>query len=560
MNFFHAKSGTLITLLVAVLVGADSLGGHESQVEERELVSGDTITIVLKQRDIAARWTSFKSPSLPWLESQGRFVARPDGDMPILSFFSQDDRNRITIAASDLSRPLEVNGYLKYQNGSEIEIVFRYPNVITNASCKVRIDRRDIPYWESIQDAAGWMSSFPENRLEAPPDTAFESLWNSWYAYRAGITAKVMEAEGKAAAALGIKTIMYDMGWDRDDATSSISFRPCGDWNPSTKGFPDMKSHIAKMHDLGLRTLIWFGYPLMGTGAMNFERYRGSCLGDKIDHKGTLTLDPRKEASFELVSNRMCRALRDWNVDGFKIDFIQSFAIHGAPYADVLNFEDRLASSFAAIKKDVLIEYMSNYGGIRNLRYATHVRASDCPGDSIENRMRTVRLRLLSGPKAVHCDMLTWDDSESVGSASVQIISVLHSVLQFGRSLITMNPTHRRMVSHWLAFASKHRETLLRGDFLPHGAANACPVIEMVSSKERIFTVHQPNVVCQVGVVDRPTIVVNGSGKDTMIVETTGGALCKVMDEFGEEKSVLEVPSGVTKISCPLGGHLLLVK
>ncbi len=73
-----------------------------------------------------------------------------------------------------------------------------------------------------------------EARLDVPsppvPEVAYEPLWNSWYGYHTGYSAEDMEREGRIAAELGIGTMMYDMGWDREGATNTKDFAQCGDW------------------------------------------------------------------------------------------------------------------------------------------------------------------------------------------------------------------------------------------------------------------------------------------------------------------------------------------
>ena len=540
-------------LLLALAIVADV--PSENVVVERELTAGRPLVLRLKQHDIAARWTALGNPALPWTEGQGAFTARPDANPPILAFVSAADLNRITVAADDLAHPLKVNGYLKYESGAEIEISVAYPPGVSNRTSRVRIDTRAVPYWQSVREAAAWMMR--ANPLEPSPEAAFDPLWNSWYAYRTGITADVMEREGKAAADLGLKNVIYDMGWDREGDVHSISFRPCGDWLPSERNFPDIRSHFARMHALGLKALVWFGYPLVGTESKIYDRAKAWCLNQTPDRRGTLTLDPRREEALEHVRTRM-EALAELGADGYKVDFIQTFGAYGAPDAAVMDFQRRLKASldqkFTALgKAPPLIEYMNIYGGPGNLAFATQVRASDCPGDAAENRMRTARLRLLSGPKAVHCDMVTWDDAETPGRAAVQLISVLHSVIQVGRSVATLPADHRRMLTNWLGFASAHRDTLLKGEFRPHGVVSGIVRTEMESAVERIVAVHAPETVVPV-TVDKTVCLLNGSPADAVVVELNAPVEAELVNVFGETVGHRHLPKGLVRIDGLLTG------
>jgi len=557
------SAATTACCVSCVFLSASARSSDESLPEngvcERELASGRPLVLHLKQRDVAARWTALGNPSLPWLEGQGAFTARPDSHPPLQAFVSAADLNRITVAADDLAHPLKVTGYLKYQHGAEIEIAFAYPDGVSNRTSHVRIDTRPVPYWESVRDAAAWMTH--AHPLEPSPDAAFEPLWNSWYAHRTGITAAIMEREGRAAAELGLKSVIYDMGWDREGDVHSISFRPCGDWVPSAKNFPDLRGHFGRMHALGLKTLVWFGYPLVGTEAKIYERAKAWCLNQTPDRRGTLTLDPRREEAFEHVRARM-EALAELGADGYKVDFIQTFGACGAPDGAVMDFQRRLKAAlddkFAALgKTPPLIEYMNIYGGPGNLGFSTQVRASDCPGDAAENRVRTARLRLLSGPKAVHCDMVTWDDGETPGRAAVQLISVLHSVIQVGRSVATLPPDHRRLLAHWLGFAAVHRETLLKGDFRPYGLIAGITRTEMESARERIVAVHVPETVVPVR-LDKPVHLLNGSASDTLVVELDVPADVETIDVYGEPFGRCRAPQGLFRLrNLPTGSRAI---
>lgn len=68
--------------------------------------------------------------------------------------------------------------------------------------------------------------------------------------------------------------------------------------------------------------------------------------------------------------------------------------------------------------------------------YGNLFRAGDCANDAIENRVRTIDIRLLSGATAVHSDMLTWNVNEPVEIAADQITNVLlQNTLQSKRVL-----------------------------------------------------------------------------------------------------------------------------
>lgn len=526
-------------------------------VEIRELRGGEELTLAFPQRDVQARWTPLAARAeFPWTASQGRIVSSGAGAMPFFALVSQTDANRLTLVCSELVRPVETVAFLKYEDGAVFSVSVKMRDADTNHTCRVRLDWRDRPFSETVRDAANWLRAAETPRVIPP--AAYEPQWNSWYAYQTGVTVADMAREGAAAAALGVKTLVYDMGWDRKGALHSTSFRECGDWIPDAETFPDLPVHIAAQHARGLKCLLWCGYPLMGERARNLPRFRASLLRDKPDHRGCYTLDPGKEDVRRFVGDTLARALTEWGADGFKIDFIQSFGANGAKSADVVRIQEEVRTRIAAAKPDALIEYMAPYGGLAFHRYCTHVRAGDCPGDSVRNRWQTVNLRLFCGALPVHADMLTWDDSETPETAALQIISVLHAALQFGRSLADLPPDHARMVAHWLRFAAEHRETLQKGAFRPHGYTSGYPLIEMETAAERIFTVHAPGHVVATGALDRPVHAVNGTGEGFVVLDLPEKAQVVAFDTFGARVGTWTHPAGFVRQPVPKGGRLVV--
>lgn len=529
------------------------------QVEERELRGDEELVLSFPQQDIQARWTPLAGhASLPWQRGRGRIVSSVSSEMPLFSLVSQADANRFTLACSELVAPVECTSYLKYENGSVFEVRVKAIGQKPDFRCKVRIDRRDIPFSAAVADAADWLRTFPANRSEPSPDSAYEPLWNSWYAYRTGVTARDMEREGDTALKYGIRTLVYDMGWDRPGALDSTSFRPCGDWRPDPKTFPDFAAHLARQHEKGLTCLMWFGYPLVGDQAKDFARLKRLCLPGKPDKRGCLTLDPSLRESRAFVGDALVRALKDYGADGFKIDFLQNFTAAGAKGTDVVALQEEVSRRLAAEKPDALVEYMSLYGGIAQHRFCTHVRATDCPGDSAFNRLQTANLRLYCGRRAVHSDMVTWDDAETPEKAALQIISVLHSVVQYGRSLASLTKDHARMLAHWTRFCRVHRETLLKGTFRPYGYMQGYPVLEMESRGERIIAVHAPGRIVDAGAADRPVVIVNGSGQKGLSVRLASDMTAEYANVFGEGCGRAALPAGLAELPVPESGLVVL--
>lgn len=547
--------------------------------EERPPVAH--VKYVMEQRDVQFRWApNGGHPPMPWLPGMGRVESQACGQAPVEAWISQADRNRLTLACSDPSYPLLLDAYEQEFGGSRLWTVATFFSrggvPVKEYSAVLRFDFRDVPYWDSVSEACDWIAAFPGNVSTPVPDIAYEPLWNSWYGYHTGYSADDMEREGRIAADLGIRTMMYDMGWDREGTTNSQDFAQCGDWIPDPKGFPDMKAHIDRMHAMGLKCILWCGFPLMGLNANNLEKFTPWLLTHKPEagwKKTCHVLDPRFPQVRRFATDTLVNGVRDWGVDGWKIDFIQLFkdrpddrvpkeGLNGRDFRWVADGARVLQDDFAAevrnVRHDVMFEFMFPYGGILGQKACTQVRAADCPADPGWNRSQTARLRLLCGNRAaVHSDMLTWSPDETPEVCAMQMISVLHAVIQYGMRLTALTPDQRKVVAHWISFARTHRDTLVKGRFRPHGPLHSYPLLEMESDAERIFTVHQQGICVSIA-GKNPTWVVNGTDAQGLLVDCAEPCMARLYDTFGKETGSTFIDKGLSRLAVPRAGYALL--
>jgi alpha-galactosidase len=289
---------------------------------------------------------------------------------------------------------------------------------------------------------------------------------------------------------------------------------------------------------------------------------------------GASVLDPRFPEVREFLAETYERALRDWNLDGLKLDFIDSFRIYGSDPAEKDNYagrdfksvSDAVSELFAmlrkrlnAVKPDLLIEFRQNYIGPAIRTFGNMMRASDCPADAFANHTRIANLRMTSGVSAVHSDMLEWHPDEPVETAAMQVLACLFGVIQYSMRLRGLPEAHHAMMRHWIAFTQEHREALLHGDFRPHGPAEIYTILEGATDKEAIFAVYAENAVCAV-TQPRPTvIVVNATGRDFLYLDLAKAPLrAEAFDTFGASVGSPQVTVGPQRVALPRSGYLRL--
>ncbi|MDD7133279.1 MAG: alpha-galactosidase, partial [Bacteroidales bacterium] len=395
--------------------------------------------------------------------------------MPLYEYFDDNDTNRLTIACSESFRRVEAALGVMEEGCdicSELRFFREAEAPMSHYETKILLDGRRVFWGKTIQDGVKWMME--EKGLQAleAPEAAFEPLYSTWYQFHQNVTDKAVAEECKLAAELGMKTVILDDGWQTEDGNRGYAF--CGDWKPTPKKFPDMASHVAAVQKLGMKYMIWYSVPYVGFNSEAYAKFEGKYL--YTEHGlGCSVLDPRFPEVREHLVNIYVNALKDWNLDGFKLDFIDSFGLRGEDPAvkenyagrDIMNVNEavnvlmkEVSSALKAIKPDILLEFRQQYIGPAIRQYGNMFRAADCPGNAKDNRMRIASLRLTSGSTAVHSDMIEWNLKETPENVGRAIINSIFGVVQYSAMLKDIPQEHLEVIKKWISFTSEHRETL----------------------------------------------------------------------------------------------------
>lgn len=472
--------------------------------------------------------------------------------MPLYEYFDDNNTNCLTIACSESFRRVEAALGVMEEGCdicSELRFFREAEAPMSHYETKILLDGRRVFWGKTIQDGVKWMME--EKGLQAleAPEAAFEPLYSTWYQFHQNVTDKAVAEECKLAAELGMKTVILDDGWQTEDGNRGYAF--CGDWKPTPKKFPDMASHVAAVHKLGMKYMIWYSVPYVGFNSEAYAKFEGKYLYNEHG-MGCSVLDPRFPEIREHLVNLYVNALKDWNLDGFKLDFIDSFGLRGEDPAvkdnyagrDIMNVNEavnvlmkEVSSALKAIKPDILLEFRQQYIGPAIRQYGNMFRAADCPGNAKDNRMRIASLRLTSGTTAVHSDMIEWNLKETPENVGRAIINAIFGVIQYSAMLRDIPQEHLEVMQKWIAFADEHRETLLQSEFRPHHPELGYPVIEAESDTERIVAVYQDNVVVEAAPRGKRLYILNASGSDSIAVRR-GNKVRTVKVPCGDWKEV----------------------
>lgn len=489
-------------------------------------------------------------------------------DVPLVSLLSVTGASVLTFAVSEAMRPIKVFcGYNEEHCELETRVeFFRVPEApLDRYEFTLRLDRRPQPYYRAVTAAADWYREFPEYRPCVPPEAAFAPLYSSWYNFHQDVHDRELEDECARAVKLGMKTLIVDDGWQTDDNNRGYAF--CGDWEISKNRFPDMRAHVKKIHDLGMKYMVWYSVPFVGMNSKNATRFAGKYLYSN-DGLKTHVFDPRFPEVREFLINTYETALKEWDIDGFKLDFIDSFVMPATDPAVAQDYAgrdikslpaavDRLLSDvmarLRALKPDILVEFRQRYIGPAIRKYGNMIRVGDCPGDAIRNRVGSLDLRLTSGATAVHSDMIEFNTAEPAEASAQQLLNILFCVPQVSVRLNTISAAQREMLAFWLGFYTAHRETLLRGDLRPEHPELNYPLVTAESASETVTAVYGAGQVAPV-LAGKPHYCVNATGGGELLLDLPQAARAEIWDCRGRALPAAELRPGLQRLAVPAAG------
>jgi len=521
-------------------------------------VKGVWTTNALHEKRLRADW------ELPVVQS------RISVDAPMICVYDHLDNNLITFALSDYIHTTELEASIQEEDGHIYCIVRLLVEPLDHQadySCTLRVITDDRPYYAAIQDIEQWWARTVDT-ANVPPLTTVP-VYSTWYSYHQNFTADQLIDECKRAKELGYGGIIVDDGWQTHDGGRGYDFT--GDWE--VERIPDVHDFVSQIKEMGMYCMFWMSVPFCGIKSKAYQRFKGKFLTE--DHPWAPVFDPRYvEVRAHLVS-RYVEAIRDWRLDGLKLDFIDDFKVY--PDTDmtidgkdclsvnegVKRLIDEAKQALYAINPNVLIEFRQKYSGPYLQTLGNMFRAFDCPYDSLTNRIRTADVKMLTGDTVVHSDMIAWHGQSDVEHAALQLSNILFSVPQLSVRLGTTRDDHLQMIRHYTMYWSDHKHIFLKGQFVPQKPSSNYPILSSSADNHIIYGVYE-DMLLEVDCGYMHIHIVNGKmteqvlfevfenmeNADVTIVDCLGEIDWQERVTFEEGVLVLEVPAnGIIKIT-----------
>jgi len=495
-------------------------------------------------------------------------------DSPVISVFGHDDLNIITFACSDAINTKKLNALYREEDNHiycHISFFTERHHPIENYSAQLRIDQSPQLFSESLQSMGTWWETFPNLTPVPVPNLAKVPVYSTWYQFHQKLDPKTLIKECKIATELGYKLIIIDDGWQTRDENRGYDYT--GDWLPER--IPEMQGFVSDIHATGMKLALWYSVPFCGKKSKAYNKFKNKFLTE--EHRWAPVLDPRYPEVRAYLISLYVNALKDWKIDGFKLDFIDEFKVYpstkltkenGRDYSSVNLAVDRLMTdiihSLHAINPEVVIEFRQKYTGPAMRKYGNMFRAFDCPGDSVMNRVRITDIKMLCGDTAVHSDMLTYHKNEPIEVKALQLVNTLFGVPQLSILLEQATEQELSMIHFYTHFWNNHATIFLEGTFVPQKPLANYPILKSSIQEHTIIGVFD-NYVIEFEENTRQVDIINGQLQTSLILKSEknyGAYHCIIYDCMGNKtvESDVMIPIGVIQINVPACGLVRLEK
>lgn len=546
------------------------------QAEEYAVFKPLVLRIYVPAIQVHYRWSPklhlIKGLNSDWFENL--YLTNGFTGAPVECLLSPSQKNCACIGLSDTLNTIGLKALPVEETGEyEFEIILFRREAAPRKSYEiiVRLDMREIPYYQSLKETAQWWESLEGMASAFVPPDARELVYSTWYSYHQRVSQNELLKQCEAAKVLGCGTVIIDDGWQTEDNAKGYAY--CGDWEAARSKMPDIRKFTDELHKVGMRVMFWYSVPFIGERSASFTQFQDMLIDPQAQRKWHV-LDPRYPQVREFIIGLYEKALTEWGLDGFKLDFVDEFVVTGFNgretdvRRDYQSFEeaaDRLMtdciSRLKQIKPDILLEFRQTYNGPRMRTYGNIFRAVDCPMDDVENKVRVTDIRLIAGDSAVHSDMVMWHYEDTVESAALQIIQILFSVPQISMRLEELKKEHYQMLEFYCSLWIRFKQAFTEGDFIPLYPAERYSVMKGIYKNTFVCTYHLTALIEMEKCYDE-MLFVNGTCRSELMLSMKEEGMYEreVYDCMGNmtEKDCLAVKTGVQIWYVPICGCVIM--
>lgn len=509
-----------------------------------------------------------RAPKADWSEGFESMTSRL---APIFCCFNEREESFLMIACSEVREKVQIRCGIIEETGAihvEIQIPLDFLENTKEYEARFLISERKERYETALERAVQWWEN---NGIAVPmqvPMTARLPMYSTWYSFHQQMSADALNHECELAKTFGMDTVIVDDGWQTDDISRGYAY--CGDWKICENKFPDFREHVAHIHKLGMKYMLWLSVPFVGKNSEQWDIYK-ECLLRYDDSAKVGVLDPRYPKVRTYIQGTCRRLVEKYDLDGLKLDFIDQFyqnvgddseLKNEMDYYSVQDAVDRLmreiSEDLLRIKPEIMIEFRQKYIGPSMRGYGNIFRVVDCPGAWLYNRVGIVDLRLLGGNSAIHSDMIMWHPQATPQEIAVHLINSIWGTLQISVKLENLSSDEKAVLSFWLNFARKHVELLQKGKLTAHNPLQLYPVVETRKGGLWAAALYENQQVISVpdDIVEGWIMYAGPSGK--LYVETESEFHIEIFDCMGQKVKQMTIIQGLHMVSMDMGMMMYL--
>ncbi|GAA2103490.1 hypothetical protein GCM10009841_20650 [Microlunatus panaciterrae] len=414
---------------------------------------------------------------------------------------------------------------------------------------------------ETLRRLAAWMESVRPVAALPSPATAKEPVYSTWYTFTQDINADLVEAEATLAAQLGYGSVFIDDGWQLE--AHGRGYAGCGDWLPDPAKFADFAGHVERLHELGLKVVVWIAPVLLGERSTAFAAW--SRFAPSADFASRCrVLDPRFPEVREHLASTCLRLVEDYGIDGLKIDFLeQAMVYQGQPAEGDMQdvgvamqtmlgqIRDRLAQAGHA---ETMIEFRQPYVSPAIASYGNILRAGDCPADAVVNRRSTLDARLLATGQVIHADPMMWSPAGGPAAVAQQLYGGWFAVPQISMRLEHLSTDQSTALAAGLALWRRLRPVLLEGTLSVEAAELGYPLVRSSLGDQHVVGVYAHLVVDLTPLGTGQVTVINATPADRLVLRigAAGARVASTVDVLGDHNDLdRDLAPGVVDLEVP---------
>lgn len=500
--------------------------------------------------------------------------------LPLICLIDRNMDNRFTIGFLEQELETEIKGELSQSDGLYFLTLQRPLEGIR----KKRVEHVEHLYLSKVKDKfyrvvgdyrAKYDSIFKKQSIRIP-SSAYDPVYCTWYVVHNCVDQKFVERAARKARDLGFRTFIIDDGWctekyKRVDKDIADWYADIGEWKVARNKFPDFKATVEHIHQLGMKCILWISPFMVGKNSRSARRLGKLLLPKEVE--GYKCWCPRVKEGHEKILDIMEELMRDYDIDGFKFDFVNGVDLSPCHERHNHDFESAgeglsrfLEDSYknlSKIKKDVLIAQLSV--NLLARRFSTQFRGGDTPFDFDSNREHVAMNRIVLGnDQPVQFDPAFWRADETPENVSRHMINSIFAVPMVSIDFDSLPGEHLKIIKTWLLFYEKYREVLTRGDFKPLMVNGYFAGLQLSSSFTQIMGlfgdgIRELDLIRNV----KELIIANAGNEKRLNLELgkKGRRKCKaeVYDKFGVLRSHREIKFDKLDLEVEIGGFCRLL-